>query len=108
MLAWLDELIREAASGAHREWENPTVDRYLEAMGAWLSARPEPASDSPERRMIGHILFPPGDFKSFADYFAAVKHLVESPPEEWPYLLAFSDIIWGVIGVALRAGRHYE
>lgn len=107
-LAWIDELIREVATGANREWENPWLERYLEAMWAWLSARPEPAWDSLDRRMIGHILSPPGKFTSLPDYLAAVKRRVESPSDGWPLHLEFPQPAWGMIGMALRAARYYE
>lgn len=107
-LAWIDELIREVATGANREWENPWLERYLEAMWAWLSARTEPAWDSLDRRMIGHILSPPGKFTSLPDYLAAVKRRVESPSDGWPSHLEFPQPAWGMIGMALRAARYYE
>src|SRR5262249_49979646 len=67
VLAGIDELIREVATGGNRGWENPELERYLEAMWAWLNGRPEPPPESLERRMIGHILSPPG-VTSLADY----------------------------------------
>lgn len=107
VLAWIDELIREVGTGANREWENPSRERYLEAMWAWLSAHPGPAWDSLERRMIGHILSPPG-VTSLADYLEAVKRRVESPADGWPPHLELPQPAWGVIGVTLRAARYYE
>ncbi len=108
VLGWIDELIREVATNANSEWENPSLERYLEAMWAWLSGRPEPAWDSLDRRMIGHILSPPGDVRSLVDYLATVKRRVESPADGWPSHLEFPQPAWGMIGAALRAARNYE
>ena len=101
VLAWIDELIREVATGANRARENPWLERYLEAMWARLDGRPEPAWDSLDRRMIGHILSP-GDFTSLGDYLAAVKRRVESPAEGWPPHVELPRPAWGMIGMALR------
>lgn len=108
VLAWVDELIREVATGANREWENPWLERYVEAMWAWLDGRPEPAWDSLDRRMIGHILSPSDDSSSLVDYLAAVKRRVESPADGWPPHLEIPQPAWGMIGVALRVARSYE
>jgi hypothetical protein len=108
VLATIEELIGEVARGANHEWENPWLERYLEAMWAWLSDLSEPPRASLEQRMIGHILSPPGDFKSLADYFAAVKRCVEDPAGGWPSHLELPKPPWGVIGTALRVARRYE
>src|SRR5262245_15067331 len=104
----IDELINEVATGANRKWENPRLERYLEAMWAWLDGRPEPAWDSPDRRMIGHVLSPPGGFMSLADYLVAVKRRVELPADGWPSHLGLPQPDWGMIGTALRVARRYE
>jgi hypothetical protein len=52
VLASIDELIGEVASGVNQEWENPWLERYLEAMWAWLGDRSEPPWDSLDRRVV--------------------------------------------------------
>src|SRR5262249_15313881 len=89
VLASIEELIDDVASGANQEWENPRLERYLEAMWAWLDDRSQSAWDSMDQRMIGHVLSPPGDFRSLADYFAAVKRRVQAPADGWASHLAF-------------------
>jgi len=108
VLVLIDELINEVATGANRKWENPWLERYLEAMWAWLDGRPEPAWDSLERRMIGHVLSPPGAFTSLADYLAAVKLRVQAPANGRPSHLELPPPPWGMIGTALHAARSYE
>ncbi len=103
LLTWIEEPIQEVATGAYREWENPWLERYMEAMWAWLSGRLEPTRDSLERRMIGHILPPPPEFTSLADYLAAVRRRVESPADGWPSQLELPRPAWGTIGAELRA-----
>lgn len=108
VLTWLDDLISDVATGANREWENPWLEEYVEAMWGWLDDQAEPVTDSLEQRMIGHILSPPGDVESLSEYFAAVKARVKSPVEGWPGHLDTPKPNWGMIGMALRAARYYE
>lgn len=106
VLDLLDALMREARTGP--DWENTSVSMFQDAMGAWLSGQKEPARDSIERRLIGHILFPPGDFVALTDYLAAVGRRVELPAEGWPTHLGQPQPGWHLVGKALWAGCYYE
>jgi hypothetical protein len=106
VLALVDELIRDSAAGA--DCENPTLDRYLDGMHGWLSAQKDPAWDSLERRMVGHILWPPGDFTLVSDYLTAVRRRVESPSDGWPPHFELPQPPWSLIGTALHAACFYE
>jgi len=106
VLALLDALIRQA-QGSH-DWENDTLFAYQDAMGAWLSGQRDPARDSLERRLIGHLLFPPGDFNDLPDYLAAIRRRVHSPAEGWPDYLEQPQPVWHLLGKALWAGCYYE
>jgi hypothetical protein len=54
----------------------------------------EPHRDSLERRLIGHVLFPPGDFIRLPDYPAAIRRRVEAPSEDWPTSLEQPQPVW--------------
>jgi len=40
VLKAIDELYEELRDGRTQDWENPTLERFLEAMHAWLDATP--------------------------------------------------------------------
>jgi hypothetical protein len=106
VLGLLDALIRQALTGA--DWENLTVFMFQDAMSAWLLGQQEPARDSLERRLIGHLLFPPGDFAGLPDYLMAIRRRTGSPYEDWPTYLEHPQPSWHLVGKALWAGCHYE
>jgi hypothetical protein len=106
LLLLLTRYIREALGGP--AWENTTVEAYTDAMGAWLGSQSSPPRDSLERRMVGHILFPPGRFSTLPEYFAAVQRRVEAPEDGWPQGVAVPEPDWRLMGKALRIGPAYE
>jgi len=38
------------------QWENPTLDRFLEAMGAWINDTGQASADPPTWKTFGDIL----------------------------------------------------
>jgi len=106
VLALVDELIRLARTSP--DWANPTVFMFQAAIGAWLNAQEEPARDSLERRLIGHFLFPPGNFVELPDYLAAIGRRVEAPADGRPTWLEQPQPVWHLVAKALWAGCYYE
>jgi hypothetical protein len=56
--------LREDLQQNEEEWENPTLERFLEAMGAWISSlegwfynRGESEPDQPDWLLVAHMLF---------------------------------------------------
>jgi hypothetical protein len=62
-LAWFALALREDFLSNEAEWENPTVDRFLEAFAAWCIDMPgyflnraEPQPDQPDWQLIARLL----------------------------------------------------
>ena len=106
LLTLLDQLIMEARGVP--KWENSTIESYMGAMVGWLADQRTVAPGSLDRRMMGHILSPPGTFRTLADYFVAVRSRVETPDSGWPPHLAKPEPDWRTIGKALSAACVYE
>jgi hypothetical protein len=58
------QALRRALQEEPDWWENPTLDRYLEALGRWTTDMDgfyhnilgKPAPENPDWQMLGHIL----------------------------------------------------
>ncbi|WP_306186532.1 hypothetical protein [Streptomyces sp. MK5] len=64
--AFLARLRADCAANS-QQWENPTLDRFLEALEAWVAASPG------WYRNFGHALPPEGDWMFFARALDAAR-----------------------------------
>jgi hypothetical protein len=94
-----------AVDGQGQEWENPTLEMFLEAMDAWMTDTGWTVHDRRESLVWTALSVPDGAYSGDEDdlrrYLADLRDWASDPalPE---------DQHWAPAALALRAGQGYE